>query len=102
MVFQPKHGVVVATLAIIGLSAAHALTPVKSKQKPTREHRATRSSSPRAAPLPLRHLRDEQLWTDTLRLHEIFEKSVDPTTALSVGLKVDADVLPAGILQRPT
>jgi mono/diheme cytochrome c family protein len=41
---------------------------------------------------------DEKVWTDTLRLHEIVEKSVDPTTALKVGLKVDADVLPAGIL----
>lgn len=43
---------------------------------------------------------DEQLWTDTLRLHEVIEKSVDPTTALKVGLKVDADVLPAGILEK--
>lgn len=43
---------------------------------------------------------DEQLWTDTLRLHEVVEKSVDPTTALKVGLKVDADVLPPGILDK--
>jgi mono/diheme cytochrome c family protein len=43
---------------------------------------------------------DEQLWTDKLRLHEVVEKSVDPTTALKVGLKVDADVLPPGILQK--
>jgi hypothetical protein len=42
---------------------------------------------------------DEQLWTNTLRLHEFVEKAVDPTTALKVGLKVDADVLPAGILK---
>ncbi|MGH7551843.1 MAG: c-type cytochrome [Longimicrobiales bacterium] len=43
---------------------------------------------------------DEPFWTDTLRLHEVVENSVDPTTALKVGLKVDADVLPAGILQQ--
>ena len=43
---------------------------------------------------------DEQLWTDTLRLHEVVEKSVDPTTALKIGFKVDADVLPAGILTK--
>jgi len=43
---------------------------------------------------------DEQLWTDKLRLHEIVEQSVDPTTALKVGLKVDADMLPAGILEK--
>lgn len=42
---------------------------------------------------------NETFWSDTLRLHEIVEQAVDPTTALSVGLKVDADVLPAGILQ---
>jgi hypothetical protein len=34
---------------------------------------------------------DEQLWTDTLHLNEVVEKHVDPTTALKVGLKVDAD-----------
>ena len=43
---------------------------------------------------------DEKLWTDTLRMHEVVEKNVDPTTALKVGLKVDADVLPAGILEK--
>jgi mono/diheme cytochrome c family protein len=43
---------------------------------------------------------DEQLWTDTLRMNEVVEKSVDPTTALKVGLKVDADVLPPGILEK--
>ena len=43
---------------------------------------------------------DEQLWTDTLRLHEVIQKQVDPTTALKVGLKVDADALPPGILQK--
>ena len=43
---------------------------------------------------------DEQLWTDKLRLNEIVEKSVDPTTALKVGLKVDSDALPPGILEK--
>ena len=42
---------------------------------------------------------NETFWTDTLRLHEVVEKSVDPTTALSVGLKVDSEVLPPGILE---
>ena len=42
---------------------------------------------------------DEVFFTDTLRLHEAVGTAVDPVTALSVGLKVDADVLPAGILQ---
>jgi mono/diheme cytochrome c family protein len=43
---------------------------------------------------------NEQLWTDTLRLHEVVEKSVDPTTALKVGLKLDAEALPPGILDK--
>ena len=43
---------------------------------------------------------DEQLWTDKLGLHKVVEKSVDPTTALKIGLKVDADILPPGILQK--
>lgn len=41
---------------------------------------------------------DEQLWTDTLRLHEVIQSSVSPATALGVGLKVDATVLPADFL----
>ncbi len=43
---------------------------------------------------------DEVVWTDKLRLHEVIEKSVDPTTALKVGLKVDSDVLPDGLLKK--
>ena len=41
---------------------------------------------------------DEQVWTDVLRMHEVIQSAVDPNTALSVGLKVDADALPPGIL----
>ncbi len=43
---------------------------------------------------------DEVVWTDKLRLHEVIEKSVDPTTALKVGLKVDSEVLPPGLLAK--
>jgi hypothetical protein len=42
---------------------------------------------------------DEQLWTDKLRMHEVIASSVDPLTALAVGLKVDADALPPGTLE---
>jgi cytochrome c553 len=42
---------------------------------------------------------DEQLWTDTLRMHEVIASAVDPTTALSVGLKVDADAVPPEVLE---
>ncbi|WP_280152690.1 c-type cytochrome [Piscinibacter sp. XHJ-5] len=40
---------------------------------------------------------DEAQWTDTLRMHEVIAAAVDPTTALSVGLKVDADALPQSV-----
>jgi len=42
---------------------------------------------------------DEAKWTDTLRLHEVIGAAVDPTTALAVGLKVDAEALPAAVVQ---
>ncbi len=41
---------------------------------------------------------DETKWTDTLRMHEVIRTAVDPTTALSVGLKVDAEALPAAVV----
>lgn len=41
---------------------------------------------------------DETFWTDTLRMHEVIRTAVDPTTALSVGLKVDAEALPAAVV----
>ena len=83
----------VATLAIIWLSGGHA-----SDASQTATGDASKSS-PALIAEGQRIFRfdtfgDEQLWTDKLRLHEVVEKSVDPTTALSVGLKVDADVLP--------
>jgi hypothetical protein len=40
---------------------------------------------------------DEQLWTDTLRMHEVIA-TVDPATALAVGLKVDVEALPHEIV----
>ena len=41
---------------------------------------------------------DEAQWTDTLRMHEVISAAVDPVTALSVGLKVDAEALPAAVV----
>lgn len=41
---------------------------------------------------------NETWWTDTLQMNQVIQGAVDPVTALSVGLKVDADAVPAGIL----
>lgn len=40
---------------------------------------------------------DEQLWTDVLRMHDVIS-TVDPATALAVGLKVDVEALPPEII----
>ncbi len=79
--------------------AAEAAPPAAAEPQPKQE------SSPALVGAGQRVFRfetfgDEKLWTDTLRMHEVVEKNVDPTTALKVGLKVDADVLPAGILEK--
>jgi hypothetical protein len=41
---------------------------------------------------------DETLWTDTLKMNEVISAAVTPMVALSVGLKVDADALPAEVV----
>jgi len=42
---------------------------------------------------------DEAFWTDTLHMNEVIASAVDPTTALSVGLKVDSEALPPAVVQ---
>jgi hypothetical protein len=42
---------------------------------------------------------DETFWTDVLQMNKVIETAVDPLTAASVGLKIDADVLPGNIVQ---
>ncbi|MCK9516619.1 MAG: hypothetical protein WCZ18_10160 [Ottowia sp.] len=45
---------------------------------------------------------DETFWTDLLKMNEVIASAVDPLTAASVGLKIDAEALPdevvAGVL----
>jgi mono/diheme cytochrome c family protein len=114
MVLQPKYHLertrvlltlVITVLCIVGLSGQPALTEDQAEQTTAGGGSGDRKSSPELIAEGQRVFRfdtfgDEQLWTDKLRLHEVVEKSVDPTTALSVGLKVDADVLPPGILKK--
>jgi hypothetical protein len=45
---------------------------------------------------------DEGLWTDHLKMNEAIQSSLDPVTALGLGLKVDADALPPGLLKTLT
>ena len=41
---------------------------------------------------------NEQLWTTVLRMHEVLP-TVDPATALGVGLKVDVEALPRSVIR---
>jgi hypothetical protein len=96
---------VVAAGAILGGCGTTETAPAGTQPVATSKPPATDQTSPALVAEGQRVFRfdtfgDEQLWTDTLRLHEVVEKSVDPTTALKVGLKVDADALPPGILTK--
>ncbi|MBZ0224941.1 MAG: c-type cytochrome [Comamonas sp.] len=42
---------------------------------------------------------DETQWSDTLKMNDVIQSAVDPVTALSVGLKVDSDALPASVVE---
>jgi len=42
---------------------------------------------------------DETFWTDALRMNAVIESAVDPLTAASVGLKIDAAALPAAVVE---
>lgn len=42
---------------------------------------------------------NETLWTDQLRMHEVISTSIDPKTALEVGLKVDSEALTPEIIK---
>jgi len=42
---------------------------------------------------------DEAFWTDALGMNQVIASAVDPTTALAVGLKVDAEALSPAVVQ---
>ena len=93
-----------AGAAIVGCGTTE-MAPGESQPAATADSPATEQASAEIIAEGQRIFRfdtfgDEQVWTDTLRLHEVVEKNVDPTTALKVGLKVDAEVLPPGILEQ--
>lgn len=41
---------------------------------------------------------DETFWTDVLQMNQVIQAAVSPATALAVGLKVDAEALPPGVV----
>ena len=88
--------------------AAQVAARMKHSPLPTLRTRAAASPPPSAPDAAIEAGRqifrfdtfgDETQWTDTLRMHEVIRKAVDPTTALSVGLKVDAEALPPAVVE---
>jgi hypothetical protein len=92
-------GIVIATLVLVALTAGAALVGCEKGKMPSEVVASSDLVVGGQRIFRFDTFGDEQFWTDTLRLHEVVEKNVDPTTALTVGLKVDADVLPPGILK---
>ena len=96
----------IATLALTALIAGVLLGGCARKKSSSDGNQpATTEASPALIAEGQRVFRfdtfgNETFWTDTLRMNEVVEKNVDPTTALTVGLKVDSEVLPPGILEK--
>jgi len=103
----------IATLTLIALSAAVVLSGCGNNPAVASDSTrpsATTQPAPEPAPAALisegqqafrfATFGDEQLWTTKLGLNDVIEQKVDPITALKVGLKVDADVLPPGVLEK--
>jgi cytochrome c5 len=42
---------------------------------------------------------NEKFWTDTAKMNQVVQSAVSPSLALKVGLKVDADAIPAEVAQ---
>jgi mono/diheme cytochrome c family protein len=78
------------------LSGFTASARPEQSARPAESHRATGHLDGQAI-FRFDTFGDEQLWTDVLRMQEAIS-TVDPATALSVGLKVDADALPAEVI----
>jgi cytochrome c553 len=99
---SPSIGV--ATLALVALTAGVSISGCTGK-KPASEGNRPGATEEALVAEGQRIFRfdtfgNETFWSDTLRLNEVVEKSVDPMTALKVGLKVDSEVLPPGILEQ--
>ena len=94
-----RYGLLAATFAALlaaTLLAACGGTPVPSAAERAAEQAAVVAQGKETFRFDT--FGDETKWTDTLRLHEVIRSAVDPTTALSVGLKVDAQALPAALV----
>lgn len=86
-----RRTVIVSSVVLAGLMVSTSMSRPVTAAKPLNGRDIFRFDT----------FRDEQLWTDTLRMHEAIA-TVTPATALAVGLKVDADALPGPIIRALT
>jgi mono/diheme cytochrome c family protein len=103
-IVEPRRSFLLVALCMVVVSACVAKTPPSETpaDSPTGSGTVTDDLSPQNLAAGQQIFRfetfgDEQFWTDTARMHEVVQKSVSPTTALSVGLKVDADAIPPDV-----
>src|ERR1041384_3615270 len=96
MIMNAKKGPV---LARIGLAVACGFAACRMTTSPTTATFDPALAEQGRAIFRFSTFGDETFWSDTLRMHEVIRTAVDPTTALSVGLKVDTDSLPPAVVQ---
>lgn len=91
-------GLTVYILAVAFAISGFAQADQRDATRPAAEH--TRDPRPHEGQAIFRFdtFGDEQLWTDVLRMHEVIP-SVDPATALAVGLKMDVEALPSAVIE---
>jgi hypothetical protein len=85
------------TLFVLAIGFAVSQTTISSHQLDRAQARQPRDARDGREIFRFDTFGDEQLWTDVLRMHEVLP-SVDPATALSVGLKVDVEALPRAVI----
>src|SRR5688572_7695816 len=100
----PARTIVVATLLVIatgGVIAGCVATQPGAGSAPTgfdvQSDMSPQTLAERQRVFRFETFNDEKFWTDTARMHEVVQRSVSPNTALSVGLKVDAEAIPADV-----
>ena len=100
--------VFVVASAGIGLFALPGLTSSKSPADPASAASAAQEFEQGQRVFRFDTFGDQSFWGDALKLHQAIEGSklggvgpgVSPNTALAVGLKVDADALPASLVEE--
>jgi cytochrome c5 len=90
---------VVPILTVIACDQSPAAKQEAAGQPDTAASAAATAAAPADGQRIFRHetFGDEQFWTDTAHMQDVIQASVSPKLALSVGLKVDAEAVPADV-----